>query len=189
MSIALQLMSFDELTDAPETSGPSADYLKGFEDGAAAAKAVTAKENDQLNAETVAAISELSFGYHEAKHLFAASLRPLFQAISDRIVPMVMHETLGHQLIDILEQESVKAMTTPITIALAPEDFDRFSPLFTDKETAVLNPVSSDQVSIGHAMITNGVRSIRFNPDDLTDAIRMALMAITEHQQNEVMND
>ena len=189
MSLALHLMSFDEPAEAPATNGPSADYLKGFEDGAAAARTVAEKENNRLTAETVAALSELSFGYHEAKHLFAASLRPLFQAISDRIVPMVMHETFGRQLTDILEQESVKAMTTPITISLAPGDYDRFSPLFPDTEAAALIAVSSDQVPKGHATITNGTRTIRFNPDDLTSAIHTALMAVTEHQPNEVMND
>ena len=188
MSLALKLVSFDEPLVEPAKSGPSDDYLKGFEDGAAAARAIAEKQQDQLRSELVASLSDLTFGYHEARSSFAQTLRPIFTAISDQIVPAVLKETLAHHLIETFETVAAGALDGQITILMNPQDAETLGSDLTGQIPTVAI-VADATVPLGTAVIGNGSSETIFDPTDLIKRIQNALGALTDIHTNEAIND
>lgn len=188
MSLALKLVSFDEPLVEPTKSGPSDDYLKGFEDGAAAARAIAEKQEDQLRSELVASLSDLTFGYQEARSNFAQTFRPIFTAISDQIVPAVLKETLAHHLIETLETVAAGALDGQVTILMNPQDAETFGSDLTGQIPTVAI-VADATVPLGTAVIGNGSSETVFDPADLIKRIQNALGALTDIHTNEAIND
>lgn len=87
MALARLLEDFDAGAAAVATPprDPASDPL--YQEGYAAGLAARQAEDARLEAELIQTIGEIAFGYAEAQAMLLASLSPLFDAISDKLVP------------------------------------------------------------------------------------------------------
>ena len=76
--------------------------LLSFEQGYSAGwdDAISAQTQGQKQASLALArtLEDASFTYHEALSQFSSSVEPLFTALFERVLPKIMHETVGGRL-------------------------------------------------------------------------------------------
>jgi hypothetical protein len=113
MAQHLALESFEQYDDG--SAIPSADYDAGYQEGFAAASAASQVDQNALQQELVQTISELGFGYAEARAQLLESLEPLFSAVAQKLLPQVGHDTFGHLLIEaVCDAAVLDAENTPV---------------------------------------------------------------------------
>jgi hypothetical protein len=98
MAQHLSLESFEQCQDG--TAIPSAEYDAGYQEGLATASATQRTDQETLDQEFVQAISDINFGFVEARAQLLDSLAPLFAGIVQKLLPQIGHDCFGQLLIE-----------------------------------------------------------------------------------------
>lgn len=106
--------------DVCEDAAPSPDFVAGHAAGLAEAMATAAAQQDLLQGSAVQAISDMAFGYAEARQHLLAGLRPLFAAVIERLVPESAAAALVPQVVEMLMREAESGSRGAIEIAVCP---------------------------------------------------------------------
>ena len=119
MSLTDLLDCFD---DAPTDSGPGEEWLAGHAAGLDEGRARAQAEAIHLQEETARAIADLTLTFEEAHAHVLARLAPLFAALSETAVPLILRESLGAALLDELARAARTDTDAPLALLVAPED-------------------------------------------------------------------
>ena len=123
MSLArIDLESFDDAE--PEPKKESADYLRGFGDGAASLEQRREAEINRAVTDVAAALQDLTFGFAEARLHILDRIRPLLAQIAESVLPDVLDSVFATHLTDTLLHYFEDASDVPVLIAVSPEILD-----------------------------------------------------------------
>ena len=114
--LTLECFELADATDPP----PSADYLRGVDDGRAQALASAEADRATALVSIAASLSDMTFGFTEAKSYLIEGIRPLMTQISELMLPELVQTTFARHLIDLLEREFGRAIEGAVAIAVAP---------------------------------------------------------------------
>lgn len=91
-------------------------YKCGWQDGTSATESHDLEIRDGLSS----ALQALNFTYFEARQHAMQSLRPVLEAMTDTVLPLLLSKSLGGRVIEILEEVS-ETIEPSVTIICAPE--------------------------------------------------------------------
>ncbi len=106
--------------DIADDTAPSPDFVAGHAAGLTEAAAAAAQHQDRLQDAAVQVLSDMAFGYAEARQHVLAGLRPLFTALIDRLVPDTAAAALVPQVVGMLMQVAENESRGAIDIAVCP---------------------------------------------------------------------
>lgn len=178
MAVSLVLDCFDAVqNDAPDPAIDDA-YQKGFSDGLESKMAEIDSNNAVLEDNLIAAISDLSFGYVEARAHLTEGLRGLFNAITDRLVPEMIEATFAAQLADQILAQCEAAFARPITLFLHPEKIALVEPFVTAATGLTITCLADETLTQTEARWGSGPDEMTYDLAPLAATIRTALDAV-----------
>ncbi|NIY71372.1 hypothetical protein HCZ30_02865 [Marivivens donghaensis] len=126
MTLSALLRDFDPA--APETpQQPSADFQTGFEAGYAAAQAEAERKQNRLNDDLVIALSDLGFGYNEARRHIVRSLAPFMDALIGQMIPAMLGKAFAAHVVSALLDPADVAISAAIPVMVHPENVERLA--------------------------------------------------------------
>lgn len=191
MSAVFQLERFDPQDDEADLNLAEieqAAYERGFQDGIDATETARARSEQSSVEQINQTLNELEITFAEAHQSVVASLRGVFAAISDVVVPALCREMLLPKVTELLLQDPAMASAAHVTIALSHQDFERLS-----GQNALILP---DRVSLrgdealdpGQALIASDQSETALDHQRICNEIQDALALLRETPQENVQN-
>lgn len=176
-----------ELFDAPEPAdiecGPSAEFTAGYAEGLKAGLTESAATQARMTEELVASLTELEFGYAEARHHILHTLAPLFELIARRIVPTALSASLGPEIARIIAAAVDQSATAPVQIYAPPESIEVLTPIF-DHRLAVPWELRGDaDLTNGQVRWATGTAEMLIDQNLIMTKIQDALATILDEAE------
>lgn len=185
--LRIRLDNFDTPPDpgeAPDpTATPSDDWHEGHAAGMRAAAAAAEAAQERIRSELVQMLADISFGYAEAHTHLVATLRPLFAALIDKVLPAMLHETFGAHLLDALMSAAAQDMSRPVRIALHPAHIATFAPFVAQNSTIPVELAGDATLSLADIRLLDGCAETAIDPDGLMADLRAILSAFFTQPQ------
>ncbi|MBU2992371.1 hypothetical protein Q4555_09325 [Octadecabacter sp. 1_MG-2023] len=149
---------------------PSADYKKGFEAGCLHAENSIAAKQQQSMTDVAAALSDMTFGYTEARGILLEQIQPLLVQISGLILPQIAMHCFSEFLIETMEQAFSEATDQAIEVAVEPSIV---GDLHLDNEA--VNIIPDPTMEHGQARLRRKDTHVMIDLPALLDALQTAL--------------
>ncbi len=144
----ITLECFDDAGAAdPE---PSFEYKRGLSDGLAQADASESARSVLALNEIASTLTDMSFGFEEARLHVMRDLHPLLGQIAEAILPFIAQETFGAHLIEEIERNFTATTDKPVKISTAPNMVATINDILTDGHFTFVGDPSLDA---GQALI------------------------------------
>ena len=167
---ATKLMSEDAIEDQ---------RLAAFEQGYSAGwdDAISAQTQDhgRISAELGRSLEDLSFSYHEALGQMMKSIEPLFRSLVNRVLPEVMHDTVGHLMVEQLCRIARDQAAQPAVLAVAPGTAEALRPILDQDFAMPVELSEDDALAPGQACLRLAETEIELDSDKLLAGIREAI--------------
>lgn len=167
---AARLMSEDAIEDQ---------RLAAFEQGYSAGwdDAISAQSQDhgRISAELGRSLEDLSFSYHEALGQMIKSVEPLFRSLVSRVLPEVMHDTVGHLVVEQLCRIARDHAAQPAVLVVPPGAAPALEPLLAQEFAMPVELREDDSLDPGQACIRLAEAEIELDSEKLLAAIREAM--------------
>lgn len=155
-------------------------YQAGYEEGL---REGLARQNAQVS-EIAMALASLNSDREAVRADVLVSLRPMFNAITEQVLPNLMQDLIGLQLVDALLVHAELATETSITVCACAEDIDVLAQA-TSEAGLALQLVPDPNLSKGTFAIRTPVSEDIVDLTEICDAVRSALSALTAHAEGE----
>ncbi|WP_281981082.1 hypothetical protein [Thalassorhabdomicrobium marinisediminis] len=159
---------------------PSRDFTKGFEAGLAqASEALAAQKLTDLTA-IQAVLSDMQFGYTEARLQLLEQIRPLLTQVAETVLPAVLKDTFAQHLSDTIYQTIDATMPDAVSLSVAPSTIEEI-------RTALpaLAVVADADLDPGQAIITRPDTRTMIDTPALLDALNAALQGLDPLQRTQ----
>jgi hypothetical protein len=153
MTRPLRFEPFDTGPVAPARDEPSADWQAGHARGLAEAAESDARRRALAEEAAIAALSDLTFTWAEARAAVLAALIPFFRALADRLIPDLAGEAFPLHLAEALGRAAAADVAAAPELHLSPEDILRVSTLLASLPPIRVTPdpaLAPGQARIGH---------------------------------------
>jgi len=150
----------------------SPDYRRGKADGLIHAETLNSSKIAQSINEISSTLSDMAFGYEEARHYILEQMQPLVRQISDKALPEIAKVVFGAHLSEVVNFELQKSASLPIQIAVAPDLLPTFDGL-KDYDHCVF--VSDPKLADGQAVIQQQDVEVFLDLPSLVLALQTAL--------------
>ncbi len=169
-SSVVTLESFE--IDDPADIEQSAEYNRGLADGLAQAEASQNADLARSVERISSSLTDMAFGYEEARLHVLERLRPLLRQTSEAILPIIARETFGTHLIDVIEVEFQTAASAPIMISVARDLVETLNSTVTGD---LFTFVADQTLDVGQALLCQDNTHILLDLPALTLALQSAL--------------
>ncbi len=152
--------------------------LPGYDAGYAAAMADSAAVQTRLSDDTVQAISDITFGFAEARLYVMAGLVPLFQILVDRLMPTSLPHSFRAQVVARLTDAARSDISHPFRVTLNPCQIAAISNVLPPTIGRLVVLDSDPALSPHSALISAGETETALDYDTLHADIAKALAAL-----------
>ncbi|WP_143831328.1 hypothetical protein [Octadecabacter temperatus] len=159
----------------------SPDYQRGKADGIIHAETLNNAKIAQSINEVSVTLSDMTFGYEEARQHILEQMQSLVRQISDQVIPEIAKATFGSHLSEIVDVELNRSANLPIQIGIAPDLLPAFDALGS-KEHCVFVPVPN--LTAGQAIILQNDVEILLDLPSLVLALQSTLNGLESHQRS-----
>lgn len=179
-----------EATPKPTRSGPSdADLQRaaeearsqGYETGYKAGwdDAVKAEEDTRMRvgAELARNLQDLGFTFHEARAHVIKALEPLLAEMTDKVLPELVSQSLGHSIIEELIPMAEACADTPVEIVICPENRASVEALVEASLPLQVVFVEEPSLSDGQVFLRLGTKERKIDLDGAITKFRGAISA------------
>jgi flagellar assembly protein FliH len=165
----------DTLSQAPE-SLPG--YAEGFRSGREAGLAEAGATQDRLTALLADRFADISFTQAEARAHVLAALRPLFTAVTGKLLPQAAQASLAPYVAEALIEAAAADTRSPVALLVAPEVAEVVRAV---AERQAGNPViieANPGLGAGEVLIRSSERETMLDIDRLVEELQGALGAL-----------
>jgi len=174
MSRAMFLECFDG--DSPFAANkPRPEDLPGFSDGFAAGQAAAQEQAANVNAELASRLSEIQFGYAEARQDLLQGLSPLINAICDQILPSILDDVTRSQVVETLLIAAQTDLSAPTTLSIHPSNAPNLQRLVNGIEAGDVHLVEDLSLGPDEILIGTQFQETQLDVAAMLDALRNAL--------------
>jgi len=179
--VRIDLEKFDDgVSLEPEEN---ADFKLGFEAGQANARASDTAALARATEAISATLSDMDFGYTEARVLLLEQIRPLLTQVAEAILPQIAQESFATHLVDVLFADFELATKEPTKITLSPSAIDHVrTALSGTSENFVFD--ADANLTEGQALLKNGNVQIMVDLPALTLDLQNALNGLETLQRS-----
>lgn len=178
------LESFDDADDSPKVE--SREYLRGYRDGIAEVEARQKVNLDDAVANIAAALSDMSFGFAEARLHTLDRLRPLLAQIAETALPDILGEVFSDHLVEVLQNAFDEASRAPISVAVAPDARAAIESRL-NQNGGSFRLVGDPTVGMGQAILQRDETQIMIDTSSLLEDLQAALHGL-EHSERTLSN-
>ena len=175
MPMQLQLENFE--TGRSAVTHRAADlpgYDAGFADGERAALA----EQKRIDAALVQSLSDLAFGFEEARQQVLTGIAPLFRTLVDQLLPRIVDESFHARLVETLMDLATERSRAPVRLIVHPDQVAAVSALLPSVTGLDIDLHQDPEVGAHGALISQGPSEALLDLDDLISDIRRTLSAL-----------
>jgi flagellar assembly protein FliH len=174
------LESFDDVSEvaAPETTGPTEDWLAGHSAGHAEAMAAAAQDTDRLAGALAERIADLSFTFADAEQIMLSRLRALFDTLVTRVLPEVPQTGLAAHIAAQLEAAAAEDMSGPVTIRVEPAQVAPVTRALTGVAGNRFEVRPDPALGPGEAILSTDTRETALDLAQLTSDLGAALSCV-----------
>ena len=164
---------------APDPQHP--EELPGYAEGYAAAMAEIEASQTRLAQEVVQAISDITFGFAEARLHVMAGLEPMFRTLIDTVLPATLPESFRAHVVARLVANARTDVARPFVLALHPGQIDAVTAILPPPLAALLTLTPDPRLSPHAASIRQGDLETALDHDALLAEVTQALSALFDH--------
>ncbi|KPP89264.1 MAG: flagellar assembly protein FliH [Rhodobacteraceae bacterium HLUCCA08] len=185
MSVLSSLLESFDAADAVHLTEPSVsqDFLDGFAAGQEAALSDLAAQDHMVREGLQQALSDLAFGYLEAREHILSTLSPVLAAIVDKALPDLARDGMAARVVAYLEDVVVDAAGQPVTLHVAPGHGAILHEALGPEPPFPVEITEDATLVPGQALIRTGVTEALIDIDAITATIRETIGAITLQQR------
>lgn len=150
--------------------------LKSFEEGFQAGWEDSLKAQvetkQKVSADFAKNLQEISFGYHESRHGLLKSLKPLFEDIFQKLVPVTAYANIGAQVVDQLNQMVRDHSDQLIEIVVSQKNYASLQNLMEQQIPDPFVVLSQPDLAEGQVYIRIGTLEREINLDNVIEQIQ-----------------
>lgn len=178
-------LSFEDF-DADASFEPleSTDFLRGIEEGKTRAGASLAAQETAALSDIAAVLSDMAFGFAEARQQLAGSLHPLILQVAEVILPDIARETFAAHLAETVTQTFIKAASGPVSICVATGFAEPLNKALPSTQTATFIFTEDAALAPGQAILRLGDTCEILDLPSLTSALQTALHGLATPERN-----
>lgn len=175
---ALKLEDFDLFLPQDDSAETLPGYEEGYRSGREAGRAEADAEGARLTALLADRFAEMSFTQAEARAHVLAALRPLFAAVTGKLLPRAAEASLAPYVAEALIEAAEADSRMPVALLVAPE-VARVVQSVADRQAG--NPViieANPGLGPGEVLIRSSERETMLDIDRLVEDLQGALAAL-----------
>ena len=176
----------------PTEEAESRDFLDAFEQGYKAGweDAIRAKseEHNSVSAELARNLQDMSFTLHEAQAAVLADFSQVLEQIVEKTIPLLVHETLGLQIVEQLAELAREQEPIDVKICVSSEDVQTVQALLPENLAFPVGIIEDPKTPPGQCQINFGARERQIDVNDVLDNLSQALAGFVHQSQKEVVN-
>ncbi|MBK1634781.1 hypothetical protein [Rhodovulum adriaticum] len=161
----------DTATEEARLQAYEQGYRAGWDDAAGAAS----QAQDRLDAQFIATLEEMAFGYHEARAHLMAGLAPLLRAMVDRVLPTLADRGFARTVADTALKLADDLVDQPLELHVGPETADALGRLLGDPPPLPLRVATDPTLGPGQALLSAPSQAREIDIDAMTEGLRCAL--------------
>lgn len=198
MARRLQLEIFDagtstdgvvELTQAGFETAKLEAYERGYSAGWEDCAKGHEDDLSQIRAELSQTLGDAGFTTLEARQAVLRALTPVFDAVTEVMVPELAQAGLAMRLRELLE-EMARAVTQPrLTVRAAPVHVPMIEEIALSQPALTVTVEADAQYGPGHILLTHETAEVRLDLDAVADGIRAAIAAFITTKQKGMTDD
>ena len=166
---------------APPPDPQRPEDLPGYAEGYAAAMAEIEAGQTRLAQEVVQAISDVTFGFAEARLHVMAGLEPMFRTLIDTVLPAALPGSFRAHVVARLVAAAKADAARPFALALHPGQIDAVAAILPPTLAPLLTLTPDPGLTAHTAAIRQGSLETALDHDALLAEITQALSALFNH--------
>lgn len=170
----MTLESFEPADALPPEQ--SAEYQRGFQTGLMAAQQSEAADIRHSIEGIASTLSDMAFGYAEARIFLLNRIRPLLVQVAESVLPQIAQDTFAAHLVDVLHNDFATLVSEPIRISVNPSVIDTLSGALGDTSNFVV--IADSELNSGQAVLKNPDTQIMIDLPALVLALQTALSGL-----------
>ena len=177
MALARFLEDFDA-PDPAEPKGPAVETLPGYEAGFAAGQQAARQAAHQLDAELVQTLTEMGFGFAEARLALLSALEPLFEALTGTLLSDLADDLFQARLVSALNEAAGRQLGQPIRLAVSPGQVEAVARLLPRVGGIALDVQPDTRLAPRSALISQGTSEEAIDLDAVLTGISQILDSV-----------
>ncbi|WP_158965212.1 FliH/SctL family protein [Chachezhania sediminis] len=161
-------------------------FEKGYTAGWDDAISAKSKEGVQLTADLVEGIEKLNFSYHDALQQLLEKVEPVFEILTDTILPEALAAALGPQIVEELASMARARADVPLILSVPPGSVDAIRTVLDANGYEDLSLTEDDTLSPGQASLRLGETGREIDGSGVLDAIRAAVDAFIYQTKEDI---
>lgn len=150
----LEVFETGQHTISQEPAGPTEDWQNGHAAGFEEARVLAEADANALGAEIVQSLSDMSFGFAEARAAVLQQLEPLFDALISKFLPEFAAQSMVPMIRDRLMAIAADAIDRPLTLSVPPDQIVAVSDLLAEAPNLPFTARSDPTLGSGQALVS-----------------------------------
>lgn len=143
-------------------------YSAGWDDALSGQAEQDAKARDAV----LQQLQECAFTYHEARQIILRSVEPVLRAMADAVLPQMMRDLLGDQVMTHLQEELLRQTDRPMRLRHHPSTTAVLQEVVTRQTGLTLDLVADPALAEGRFLLERGDCEVDLDLDRLCSDIR-----------------
>lgn len=177
MSRAVFLESF-EGDEGFAPNQPRPEDLPGYADGYAAGQIAADAAATRISADIASQLTEIQFGYAEARQDLLRGLTPLVNVLCDQILPDILDDVTSSHIFETLLIAAQTDVSAPITLSVHPRHVSSLKTVIESFTNAEFCLVEDPNLGAHEALIGTRTQETQLDTAALLDALKNALSMI-----------
>ena len=131
-------------------------YEQGYQAGWDDAAQAEAQDQTRIGADFARNLQELSFTFHEARAHVISAMEPLINELVGKLLPDLVAETLGQQILQELQPLIEQGADSPIEIVVAPQSRAALESQLAENNAAAICLTEEPSLAEGQAFLRVG---------------------------------
>ncbi|WP_099824763.1 hypothetical protein [Oceaniglobus indicus] len=151
-------------------------YMAGWDDANKAAEAAASESDVNMRQ----SLEDLGFTYHEARVHVMTALIPLLKGIVTKVLPKLLHDTLGHRIVQEVESMADSAADLPVDLMISPHDAPAIRPVVEDVKTLPLRLIEEQSIAPGQMFLRVGNTEREVDLTGVLDSIAESVASLDQ---------
>jgi flagellar assembly protein FliH len=117
-------------------------------------------------------LQEMSFGYHEAHGHLLAALRPVFAALTERVLPQIARQTLAPRVLEAILPLGQAGLDAPLRLRVHPENRMALEEFLAGAVCPPFETIEDLTLQPGVVVLAANEAEVLIDADAITEAIR-----------------
>lgn len=161
-------------------------FEKGYQAGWDDAAKANSEDTRSISADFAQNLQDLSFTYQEAYSAALDGLQPLFEEIISALLPELMRQSLGVQIVEQLNELARTQPKQTVELLMAPENAPALDAVLEDATAMPLSIVEDASLAEGQIFIRFGSEEREIDLSDIVTQIGTAARGFFDENRKEI---